>query len=81
MDKNLILMGLMGVLLVVLVFQATALMSLNQQIDGAKLEVQKASAPVKAASSSSDSGSGTGSKSGAALPTNLQNLPSMVGGC
>ncbi len=80
MDKNLLAVGLVGLLLVVSVFQAFQLSGLNDNIKSASVAAQTAAAtvaPVKTQASAPSSDSGTGAK----LPSNLQNLPQMVGGC
>ncbi|MBI4017286.1 MAG: hypothetical protein HY363_06360 [Candidatus Aenigmarchaeota archaeon] len=68
MDKNVIIAIVLGALVLVAGIQAFSLMSLTSKVQSGGAVV---SAPAQAA----------GGGSGAALPSNLQNLPSMVGGC
>ena len=67
MKKETILMALLVVLVVVSAVQAVQLVTLSSAISGGTI----------AKSSVVTSGSG----SGASIPSSLQNLPSMVGGC
>jgi len=67
MDKNVIIAIVLGALVLVAGIQAFSLMSLTSKVQSGGVAV---SAPAQA-----------GGGSGAALPSNLQNLPSMVGGC
>ncbi len=66
MDKNVIIAIVLGALVLVAGIQAFSLMSLTSKVQSGGVAV---STPFQ-------SGGG-----GAALPSNLQNLPSMVGGC
>lgn len=69
MNKNLLISVVLGVLVVIAVFQAVQLVGLKNQLGGA-VNVGSATASVAGQSGG-----------GAELPSNLQNLPSMVGGC
>ncbi len=67
--KEILVIALIGIMLLAVVLQTIQLAGLvKTQI----VVPASTGAPVKAASSSSSSPS---------VPTNLQNLPSMVGGC
>ena len=72
MDKNIMLAVVLGILVVVAVVQAFQLSGLKSQVavsgGGAKL-----STPVVSG--------GAPSGGSPSLPSNIQNLPSMVGGC
>ncbi|MBI4148638.1 hypothetical protein HY490_05080 [Candidatus Woesearchaeota archaeon] len=68
MDKNILIAIVLGALILVAGIQAYSLMSLTSKVQSGGVSV---SSPVQ-------SGGGSG---GASLPSNLQNLPSMVGGC
>ncbi len=68
MDKNVIIAIVLGALVLVAGIQAFSLMSLTSKVQSGGVAV---SAPAQA----------SGGSSGAALPSSLQNLPSMVGGC
>lgn len=67
MEKNTLVLLVLGVLIVVAVVQAVQFSGLAQKIGGGAVAVV---APQSA-------GSGQQAK----LPSNLDNLPSMVGGC
>lgn len=67
-NSNVIMVAVLIILVVVSVGQAAELSSLKEKIVTGEVQA--------ATTSSSSSSSGTGS-----TPANLQNLPSMVGGC
>ena len=69
MDKNVIISVVLGILLIVSVVQAFQLSALKEDVASGAL------APRAGVAASG------GSPSGASLPSNIQNLPSMVGGC
>jgi len=73
MNKNLLIVGVLVVLLVFSVVQAIQLSSIKSNA-GELSTVKKTSSGIKSASTTSSGSSG-------AVPTNLQNLPGMVGGC
>jgi hypothetical protein len=66
MNKNIIIAIVLGVLLVLSVVQAFQVNTIKEKIS---------SGGVKLASGAASTGGG------ASVPSNLQNLPSMVGGC
>ncbi len=75
MRKETALTALLLVLLAASVLQAVQLSAMNS-------DVQKAELSKAAYASQQQSGSGSSSESsGSVVPKNLQNLPSMVGGC
>jgi hypothetical protein len=70
MEKNVVLAIVLGALVIIAGLQAYQLFSLKNKVGSGNLQtVSGASAPAAAQGS------------GASLPSNLQNLPSMVGGC
>ncbi len=71
MKTQLIVTIVLVVLVIISVLQAFQLNSLKTEIEEGNIKTS-----VKAASVQSG-----GSGSGASLPTNLDNLPGMVGGC
>ncbi|MFQ5406007.1 MAG: hypothetical protein ACE5DI_02500 [Candidatus Micrarchaeia archaeon] len=78
MSKKRLLIVLIGVLLVVSVFQAFQLNGLNEKVKEVRTEgLATASAPVQTQASAVT----PKPASKAAVPQNLQNLPQMVGGC
>lgn len=72
MNKNLILVLVLIVLVVVSVFQAVQLTGLKAKVESGALKVGSSSGNIVTQTSTSSSG---------AVPSNLQNLPSQVGGC
>ncbi len=70
MDKNFIMALVLGVLVVIAVIQAVQLVGLKSTLSGGTAGTGSANVPVQA-----------GAGGGAQLPSNLQNLPQMVGGC
>lgn len=74
-DKNLIVMGVLVLLILITVIQAFQLSGIKSDIKTSDIG---SSSKSGVSSSSSQSGS---SSSGGGVPTNLQNLPGMVGGC
>lgn len=71
MNKNLLIVGVLVLLVLVTIVQAV-------QLNGIKNDLSSSGAVVKTTASSSSSSTSAGS---ASVPTNLQNLPGMVGGC
>lgn len=73
LNKNLIIVGILVLLVIVTVVQAVQLISIKDNIDslGTNTVVKTSSTTTKSSSTSSSS----------KVPTNLQNLPGMVGGC
>ena len=70
MEKNVVLAIVLGALVIIAGLQAFQLFGLKSKISSGSVQtVSGASAPA------------AGQESGASLPSNLQNLPSMVGGC
>lgn len=75
MNKNLIVVGILAVLVIISAAQAVQLIGMNSDIN--EIDPTKSSGTTSlSTSSSTTSSSGSGS-----VPTNLQNLPGMVGGC
>lgn len=72
--KNLIVVSVLVLLVLI-----TAVQSF--QLFGMKDDMSNIEATAKPAVTSSATTSSSSSSSGGALPTNLQNLPGMVGGC
>lgn len=72
MNKNLIIAIVLGALVLIAVVQAWQLVSIKSAV---------ASGSISTASVSTPTAAGGGGGSGANLPSNLQNLPGMVGGC
>lgn len=73
-DKNTLIVGVLVLLIVISVVQAVQLGSIK-----GKMNDLGATSVVKSTSPSSSSGTQPSSTS--SVPTNLQNLPGMVGGC
>jgi len=71
MEKSIIIAVVLGILVLISVVQALQLNALKEKINEGKLTFSK--------TSSSSSGGSNGQSSG--LPSNIQDLPSMVGGC
>lgn len=71
MNKNVVIAIVLGVLIVIAAVQMFQMFSLKSTLSGRTGGAAQVSAPVQ-------SGGGGG---GAQLPSNLQNLPDMVGGC
>ena len=69
MEKNIIIAVILGILVLVSVVQAFQLNALKDKIDEGKLTFGKTAGD-----------SSTNSRS-SGLPSNIQDLPSMVGGC
>lgn len=74
MKQTTILTIILGVLVIVSIVQAVQLNSMKAKISDGQLSVGKSSA--KAASQS-----GGSEKTTASLPSNIKDLPQMVGGC
>ncbi len=68
MDKNIIIAIVLGILVLVSIVQAIQLNELKTKLSEGSLTLSKA-------------GSATSTSSGAGVPSNIQDLPSMVGGC
>ncbi len=66
MNKNLIIVVVLVVLVVISVVQAFQLSTVKSKIEGGAVV---------------SSSSGSESSSGSSLPSSLENLPTMVGGC
>ena len=76
MNKNVIVAVVLGVLILIAALQAVQLFTLKGKLaggSGSSTGVATANAPVQS--------SGGGSDGGAKLPPNINNLPTMVGGC
>ncbi len=67
MNKDMIIAIVLGILVVISVVQAIQLNNLKDNIATGGVATVSANSPVQG--------------SGAGLPSNLQNLPEMVGGC
>lgn len=73
MDRNTLVGIVLGILVVISVVQAFQMTSLRSQLSSGGVQTAKASNPVQ---------SGGGASGGSPqLPSSLQNLPDMVGGC
>lgn len=70
MEKNLVIALVLGVLVVVAVLQTVQLVTFKNKLATGEIKTGSATTPVQA--------NGGGNTN---LPSNLQNLPSMVGGC
>ena len=70
MDKNVIMAIVLGALVVVAALQAFQLFGLKNQLSSGAVQTTTVSTPTQ-----------TGGSSGNTVPSNIQNLPSMVGGC
>ncbi len=68
MNKNMLLTVLIGVLIIVSALQTVQLMGITGVLSGGGASVSSVSSSVQKSASSN-------------LPSNLQDLPSMVGGC
>jgi hypothetical protein len=76
MKREIILTAMLVVLVFVSAVQGLQLAELSGKVEKVSIEAASTtSASLKSGSSSSGSGGGT------SLPSSLQNLPSMVGGC
>jgi len=73
LDKDFMIVGILVLLILVGVVQTVQLIGMKSDIG--EMSIQN----IKPTSSSSSSSSSTTSSGG--TPTNLQNLPGMVGGC
>jgi len=73
MNRNMLMVGILIVLVLVATVQAVQLTNIKSDIKNLG-----AGTLVKKTSSSPSTSSASG---GAGVPTNLQNLPGMVGGC
>ena len=71
MNKNLLVAIVLGVLVVVAVVQTVQLVGLKNKLAGGTVQTGSASPQTTA----------SGQSGNTQLPSNLQNLPSMVGGC
>ena len=79
MRKEILFTVLLAVLVTVSAVQAIQLADINSQIEG--ISITAAATSTKTTTSSSSSSSSTSTGSGTSLPSSLQNLPNMVGGC
>ncbi|MBI4453669.1 hypothetical protein HY636_03420 [Candidatus Woesearchaeota archaeon] len=76
MEKRTIMAIVLGLLVVVSLVQAFQLNGLKNKITDSQLKMSSNSG-----STSTSVASGDGSKKTAALPSNIKELPQMVGGC
>ncbi|MCK4967993.1 MAG: hypothetical protein KAS12_02965 [Candidatus Aenigmarchaeota archaeon] len=74
MEKDTMIAILLGILVLVSVVQAVELTNLKTGIEEGKITLGAKSAATTTSTTSSGG-------SGAVVPSNLQNLPDMVGGC
>jgi hypothetical protein len=73
MNQNVVIAIVLGALVLIAAVEAYQLVGLKNKIESGNVQVASAGAPAAQA---------TGGSGGApALPTSLQNLPGMVGGC
>ena len=78
-NKELLVVGILALLIVIALVQAIQLVKIKSEIaDIGSSNLRPVTSQV---SGSSSGGSGSGSSDGSSIPTNLQNLPGMVGGC
>lgn len=73
MNKNTIVVGILVLLVVVSLIQTFQIFGMKENMN--EIEVTGKSVKATTSSSTTTSGSSNG------VPTNLQNLPGMVGGC
>jgi hypothetical protein len=73
MKSNVVIAVILGVLVLIAAVQAFQLVGLKTKLAGGAVQTATAGASLAAASG--------GQAGGAQLPPNLQDLPSMVGGC
>lgn len=76
MKTTTIVAVILGVLVVISVVQAFQLNSLKTKIGEGQLSIGSSTGRTSVATPSGD-----GSRSTGSLPSNIQNLPQMVGGC
>lgn len=74
MEKEKLMTVFIAVLVLVSAVQAVQLITLNGKVQSGEISTR---ASAQSTSGTTDSGSGSGTQ----LPQNIQNLPSMVGGC
>jgi len=72
MNQNVVIAIVLGALVLIAAVEAYQLVGLKNKIESGNVQVASASAPAPQAS---------GGGGAPALPTSLQNLPGMVGGC
>lgn len=72
MNQNVVIAIVLGALVLIAAVEAYQLMGIKNKIASGGLQVASAAAP------SAQAGGGSGSPQ---LPSSLQNLPGMVGGC
>jgi len=70
MDKNVVIAIVLGALVLIAAVQAVQLFSIKNKLATGQMQTATSGANVQSSAGS-----------GASLPSNLQNLPSMVGGC
>jgi hypothetical protein len=71
MNQNVVIAIVLGALVLIAAVEAYQLMGIKNKIESGNVQVGAAGTPVQ-------SGGGAGAP---ALPSSLQNLPGMVGGC
>lgn len=72
MNQNVVIAIVLGALVLIAAVEAYQLMGIKDKISSGGVQVATAGAPAAQA---------TGGGGAPALPSSLQNLPSMVGGC
>lgn len=73
MNQNVVIAIVLGALVLIAAVEAYQLMGIKTKLASGGVQVGAAGAPVAQAAG--------GAGGASALPTSLQNLPSMVGGC
>ncbi len=74
LDKNAIVIGVLVILILFTIIQAF-------QLNGIKSDIKNSDIGGTSKAGVSSTASKSGSSSSGGVPTNLQNLPGMVGGC
>lgn len=75
-NKNVIVVGVLALLLIVGVVQAIQLGSIRSNVNDISISSSSSTGKISTSTSASAASSSTGG-----VPTNIQNLPGMVGGC
>ena len=76
LNKNLMVVGILVLLLIVGIAQAVQLGSIKSNMNDISISSSSSSGGISTSTSASTSSSSSGG-----VPTNIQTLPGMVGGC
>lgn len=76
-NKNLVIVGVLVLVLVISLVQAYQLSNIKSNVE----DLGTGGTTLKVASSPSTTSTSTTSSSGGGIPTNIQDLEGMVGGC